>query len=500
MPLQPPRCTQSASELSEVGMTHPQENISYYPNKNHYQVENLVIGSGPGGAITAYHLAKAGQEVLLAERGPFIQQGLIKPYSLEEMTHKYNQAGLTITMGQSKISYGEAHCVGGGSEINAGFYHEIPPEILERWHKEFELQAARHFDLLPHFKATAEFVKVQKANCQVPESSLRLHKGACSKGWKSFEVPRWYDYEKKKKISMSESYIPEALQLGMKLLSRSNLKRIKKVGKKWEVLFSHFNQLFKIETSHLFLGCGVITTGYLLRRLGLSLNAGNHIQLHPMLKVTARFTEPVNQNRDMISVHQVKEFSPEMSFGCSISSDPFIAVGINGPSKTILKLEQSDTNFLANYYTSIIPEGEGSVSKVPFFNSPYLKYKLSKKDYEKIYLGLARLSEMLLESEATEIYPSIYGHNPINKKNTVIHEQWRDHAKHFNLMTIHMFSSCPMGENKKKAVVDSFGRVHGHENLYVVDGSLLCSAPSVNPQGGIMAFSRRNILHFLGKD
>ncbi|MCX7886381.1 MAG: GMC family oxidoreductase, partial [Verrucomicrobiae bacterium] len=45
--------------------------------------------------------------------------------------------------------------------------------------------------------------------------------------------------------------------------------------------------------------------------------------------------------------------------------------------------------------------------------------------------------------------------------------------------------------------VDSFGRVHGVENLYVNDASLLCTAPGVNPQGAIMALAHRNVIHFL---
>jgi choline dehydrogenase-like flavoprotein len=66
-----------------------------------------------------------------------------------------------------------------------------------------------------------------------------------------------------------------------------------------------------------------------------------------------------------------------------------------------------------------------------------------------------------------------------------------------NLMTIHLFSSCPMGENRERCATDSFGRVHGFENLFVSDASLLCSAPGVNPQGTIMALAHRNARAFL---
>ena len=68
-----------------------------------------------------------------------------------------------------------------------------------------------------------------------------------------------------------------------------------------------------------------------------------------------------------------------------------------------------------------------------------------------------------------------------------------------SLMTIHLFCSCPMGEDKAKCATDSFGRVHGLKNLFVNDASLLCTAPGVNPQGSIMAIARRNALRFLGK-
>src|SRR5262249_660692 len=66
-----------------------------------------------------------------------------------------------------------------------------------------------------------------------------------------------------------------------------------------------------------------------------------------------------------------------------------------------------------------------------------------------------------------------------------------------NLMTIHLFSSCPMGEDRSKCATDSFGRVHGHRNLRIADASLLCTPPAVNPQGSIMALARRTALHFL---
>ena len=49
-----------------------------------------------------------------------------------------------------------------------------------------------------------------------------------------------------------------------------------------------------------------------------------------------------------------------------------------------------------------------------------------------------------------------------------------------------------MGEDRTRSAADSFGRVHGAENVFVNDASLLPDAPGVNPQASVMAVALRN--------
>jgi choline dehydrogenase-like flavoprotein len=124
-------------------------------------------------------------------------------------------------------------------------------------------------------------------------------------------------------------------------------------------------------------------------------------------------------------------------------------------------------------------------------------YKTGKKGIQNLVNGLLKLGECLFEAGAIELYPAVYESSAI--KNI---SQLKDFIKkltpeRLNLMTIHLFSSCPMGENKDICVTDSYGRVHGQDNLFINDASLLCTAPTVNPQGTIMMLARRNAEHFL---
>jgi choline dehydrogenase len=48
-----------------------------------------------------------------------------------------------------------------------------------------------------------------------------------------------------------------------------------------------------------------------------------------------------------------------------------------------------------------------------------------------------------------------------------------DHLRAHVGTSIHMASSCRMGQSRADSVVDQYGRVHGMENLRVVDSSIM---------------------------
>jgi len=55
----------------------------------------------------------------------------------------------------------------------------------------------------------------------------------------------------------------------------------------------------------------------------------------------------------------------------------------------------------------------------------------------------------------------------------------------------HQAGTCRMGEDSKTSVTNSFGRVHGHENLFVIDGSLHVTNGGFNPALTIFALAYR---------
>jgi choline dehydrogenase-like flavoprotein len=463
------------------------------------RAEIVVIGSGPGGAITACLLAEAGRDVLLVEEGEHLPLSSCAPFSVDEMLQKYRNGGQTVALGRNKIAYVEGRCVGGGSEINSGLYHRTPPETLERWQRDFQVEAFTEKDLLPHFEQCERDVSVSSLPHAAPPASLKLHAGATKLGWKSLEVPRWFRYDHDqggKRQSMTETFVPRFLKAGGRLQSGTRALRLRRNGSGWLVdAVQRTGAPVQVAADQLFVCAGAVHTPALLRRSGITRNIGNSLQVHPTVKIVARFPGEVNAADMGVPVHQVKEFSPRLSLGCSISSPAYAALGlIDHPDAA--RETAATWRRTAIYYAMITSQGRGTVRTLPHYRDPLVRYGLTEIDRRNLADGLRKLAQALFAAGATHLFPSLTRGPALRDENCLpeIPEVLPDGLA--NLMTIHLFSSCPMGEDQSRCATDSFGRVHGFKNLYVNDASLLCTAPGVNPQGSIMAIARRNTLEF----
>jgi choline dehydrogenase-like flavoprotein len=473
------------------------------------RTEIAVVGSGPGGAITACLLAEAGRDVLLIEEGPYVPVDACAPFSIDELVLKYRNGGLTATLGSVKVQYAEGRCVGGGSEINSGLYHRTPPEILEEWARDFGVEGIGERDLVPHFEACERDLSVSRNPNASPAASQKLSDGAQRLGWTSLEVPRWFKFDGEgngtgtggRRQSMSETYVPRALRGGCRLMPETRVRTLRRDAgsRRWILDAEHVSPArgrhsIRIEAESTFVCGGAIQTPALLRRSGITGNVGNSLRLHPMVKFIAHFADEVNTLDMGVPAQQVKEFAPTMTFGASISTPPHLAMALRDQCQAPTL---DEWRRMAVYYAATLSTGIGSIRCLPWCGDPLVRYRITAEDLRRLSEALRRLGTLLLEAGATALYPSIASGRRITSPDELHRLSGMLDPVRTNLMTVHLFSSCPMGEDRRRCATDSFGKVNGVENLYIADASLLCSPPGVNPQGSIMALARRNAFRFL---
>jgi choline dehydrogenase-like flavoprotein len=469
----------------------------------HHDCDVLVVGSGAGGATSAALLAEAGLDVLVVEEGPWVEQGSVAPFSLEQMDRQYRAGGVTVALGRPSIAYTEGRCAGGGTEVNSGLYRRPSEETLDRWRTSHSIVDFTTED----FEATCDEVEVALSVSTVPgrhtPASERLRAGAAALGWQHDEIPRWMTYpdggdaDSGQRQSMTRTYLPRAIAAGARMLCEHRVDR----------LVSDRTRAFRAELTTpdggpatvdfgaVFVCGGAIQSPALLQRSGHRGLVGMSLAVHPTVKLAARFDDAVNVSAD-VPVHQVKEFSPGLSFGGSASQPGLVALAL---TDNWADMRDAVTAWpeIAVYYAAITSEGRGRVIALPGMRDPLVTYRLTRRDRDLLGTGLARLSLLMLEAGAREVYPSFRQAPIVRSRADLATLGSRFNTTSASVMTVHLCSTVPMGEDRTVAAADSFGRLHGTDNVFVNDASLLPDAPGVNPQASVMAVAIRNVRRFI---
>ena len=197
-----------------------------------YDCDVLIVGSGAGGATTAAILAEAGLDVIVVEEGPWVEQGSVVPFSLEQMDRQYRSGGVTVALGLPSIAYTEGRCAGGGTEVNSGLYRRPPAETLERWRSEYGIVDFASDEIEAICDEVEQALSVQPVPGAHTAPSEKLRLGAERLGWRHDEIPRWMAYPEQgnavdgRRQSMTVTYLPRARCAGARILVDHRLDRL----------------------------------------------------------------------------------------------------------------------------------------------------------------------------------------------------------------------------------------------------------------------------------
>lgn len=468
-----------------------------------HDCEVLVVGSGAGGSTTAAILAEAGIDVLVVEEGPWVEQGTVRPFSLEQMERQYRSGGVTVALGRPSIAYTEGRCAGGGTEINSGLYRRPSEATLDHWRTGWAIRDFASGDFFATCDEVEGALSVQTVPGSHTPASERLRRGAAALGWDHDEIPRWMTYpdggsaEAGHRQSMTRTYLPRAFAAGARLLCEHRVDRLVFDGTRAfrAELTGPDGEPVTIDYDDVIVCAGAIQSPALLQRSGRRGLIGRRLAVHPTVKLAARFDEAVNVADD-VPVHQVKEFAPDLSFGGSASHPGLVALALTD-SWPAMRGAVTSWRQIALYYAAITSQGRGTVRAIPGIADPLVTYRLTMRDRELLGLGLARLALVMLEAGAREVYPSFRDAPIVRNRRDLDELSGRFRATSASVMTVHLCSTVPMGEDRRIAAADSYGKLFDTDNVFVNDAALLPDAPGVNPQASIMAVALRNARHFV---
>ena len=471
--------------------------------------EVVIIGTGAGGATVAATLARAGRDVLLLEEGPPSPVGEIEANSPTAMRSIYRDGGTGVISAQSRIAYVEGRCVGGSTEINSGFWHRLPPSTLASWQVEYGLDIDGEDninELFEEFESDLGLASIGPE--RLPPSSEVFKRGLEKLGWDARETPRLQrgdpaasQFGLNAKSTMSVTLIPRALADGARLISNCTVRKIVRkgataTGVRASVLKDGETDEIFIGARHVWVCGGTTQSPMLLKRSGIDRNVGKNLQIHPMIKVVAEFDHQIDAHKSVMPVFQIRDYVSDVFIGGSVFTPGFLAMALADSGS-------ADSDALSNwrncalFYVSVKSRGSGSIGTLPFSSSPSAKFRLAKSDASNMTAGLMRLSEVLFQGGALRLFPGVANAGAWESFEIARSELSSPlELSRMRLSTVHLTSTCPIGENRSLCAADSRGKIFGMNNVYIGDASAIPSAPGVNPQGTVMALASLSARNF----
>lgn len=454
----------------------------------------IVIGSGPGGSVTADLTSKAGCSTLILEEAEPSKESYLS-HSLDEISESYRHSGLSVSLGNKPVALIEGKALGGSSQINSGIYHRTPQTVYDLWAKKIPtLQTSEIEDI---FDTIEEALNIN-SNYQSDFTNL-LIKGSESLGWDYSMRPRWIDSSRKnlgivQKFTMQDTYLKDAISNHTKIILGKKVLKIKFKNNIWQVeTINKYKEIELFYCKKLVLSAGAIQTPIILRNSGFKKNIGKTFRLHPMVRFIYKFNSLEEPPDTEVPPFQIVKWLPESTLGCSASRPSDVATWINTPAFQYFK---NDTvNQYRSCYSLISTKTVGRLLKLSK-NQYRLVFNISNSDFQKLLSSTLNLNTLMKASGAAMRLTNLdYKGLPIigsvdadwNNKNIV-----KSELKSSNLSTIHIYGSCPMGMSDSNSACDQFGQLWNTKNLYINDSSTLPDNLGVNPQGTIMALSIRN--------
>lgn len=493
------------------------------------QVPALVIGSGYGGSVAALRLAQAGVDVLVAEMGmSWTQPGsdgnifcsVLKPdgrsYWLREKTDQpvgyflggsYNKdidryTGVLDSEKFSGIRVYQGRGVGGGSLVNGGmavtpkrenFAAILPSVDAGEMYATYYPRANSALGVNNIDQAWFE-----SAECYKFARVGRKHAERSGFGW-TF-VPNVYDFEYMKKEqantvrrsalageviygnnagkrSLDKTYLAAATGTGKVTIAAQHLvTAVTPSGSGYEVSIAQIDTTGnttatkKIVAQRVFFAAGSVGTSKLL----VAMKAQGRLR---------DLSDAVGQkwgNNGNVMVGRANH----MWDGTGILQSSMPCLGIDnwadagGPAFAEVAPFPAGLETYVSLYLAITK----NPNRARFtFDSGTGKVNLNwQKSWNQFSIDAAkRIFDKINKKEGTIYRTDLFG----------VYKTWGDD------FTYHPLGGCVLNE-----ATDNYGRLHGYQGLYVIDGSLIPGNTSVNPFVTITALAERNIERIIAED
>lgn len=499
----------------------------------------LVIGSGFGGAIAAYHLAAGGARVTVLERGPWLEaEDYDQDFKLGSSTTRIFE--FTVGDGMSVLG---GNCVGGGSVVYFATMPRAPRYIFDRQGsigRRMWPAAISRDSLEPWYDRVAEALPITPQKWETVPYAGGVWAAAChNAGHTCNPVPAAVDtslctncnwmmsgckFDAKRSLLLN--YLPAAIAHGAEIRPLHEVQQITRNSDGGYRV--HYNTLdevdYRVQTGNgaidaklIVLAAGTAATPVILQRSEPSLGAmpdavGKYFSGNGERLNTAVLNE--DRLRDVLGLDRGDGIAFEAG---QIGKGPVAACWdwLDGslPEYERFSLEQlyfppGLGTILAQVADATGPTWFGKEKKemMRHWKSWLTTFTMSEDDNEGVFGpppatgNSMRVSQQMFGLGPLKYEPTKNTLNGWAKSDAAVKSilekdglakvmPWTNEV--VGAYTVHPLASCRIGDDPNTSALDDNHELRGHPGIFVTDGSAVPSALTVNPANTIAALAER---------
>lgn len=462
----------------------------------------IVVGSGAAGSSAARMLADSSASVAVVEEGPSVSTGEFSDRAYPTLKRLYRDMGAQITTGRAPMPVIQGRCLGGSTVVNSAIMRRLPEEVWREWSDGHHLGEALPFK---EVEEASTSIEAELGVAATPESiwgaNNRLLRRAAEQAGVAGSPTRRnapgcrgsarcnLGCPHGAKQSMQLSYLPYASARGAHLFTDERVVRVAFRGGRAAGVETQGRSL--VARRGVLVAASAVETPRLLWRSGVrSRHLGRHFQGHPGMAIVGLFDEEVRLGRGATQGFEVDALRSSGRIKIetlAVTPETFFA-GMPGVGRDWLGL-LADFSRAAVWVLPLRSFGEGEVGVGRRERS--IDFTLDPHDLPNLQDGLRRGVDLMFAAGAREVVCPVRGlpHRLRPGQSSLI-EQLRGDPSAYPLALSHLFGTARMSLRPEDGVVGPDFRVHGTENLYVVDSSVFPTNLGVNPQLAIMALAR----------